>query len=168
MRRNFKIIAFVFAIALSLASCKPLHEQISINDYSLDNLGSISVGLTQLSVGADLNVDADNASCYDIVLKKLYAQIYSKNGKLFATVTLDAKKDIGKPTLKRRSSQLVDIPLQIEFESPLSALALADLDAFVKRGYTVNYDCTLKAGIFQKRFKEEDVPLEQLVKMLEK
>lgn len=170
MSKFFKISVFVFAIVLGLASCTPIQEQIEIKGCELTSLESVSLGLGQVSFGTVLLVDASNASSRDISVARLYAQIYSRSGKEVATVTYSSQKGEALPTLHRRSEESVEIPLEVIFDNPLSALSLAamSIEDYGSKGYTVSYDCTLKSGCIRKRFKEEKVPIENLVKMLDK
>ena len=87
-----------------------------------------------------------------------------------ATIELGCEKGDPKPTLHRRSSEVVSVPLLVGFDSPLSIITLStmSLDDFAEKGYTVTYDATLKAGLMSKRFRDEKVPVEQLVKMFER
>lgn len=170
MKKIFKISVFVFAIALVLASCKPVREQVEIKGCELESLEGVSLGLGQVSFNTLLKLDASNASGRDISLARLYATIFTKSGKEVATVTYSGQKGDPLPTLSRRSEQAVDIPLEVVFDNPLSAITLAamSLDDYAAKGYTVSYDCTLKSGCIKKRFKGEKVPVETIVKMLDK
>ena len=53
-----KKILVIAAFMLSLVACKPISEQININDWSLDNPDNLSLGLTQL--GFDVRDFGDN------------------------------------------------------------------------------------------------------------
>ena len=170
MKRFFKISALVLLIAFATVACKPLSEQIEINKCELASLDNVHLGAGQLSLGTNLKLEADNSSCRDITLQKLSARIYSKGGKEVAQVIFDGKKGEDKPTLHRRSSEEVEIPLEITFDNPLSALSLAAMTLvdYGEKGYTVSYDCTIGAGCFRKKFSGTKVPIEDFVKMLEK
>ena len=165
--RKFLAIALV---VISLAACKPISEQINIHDYSIEKLDNVSLGLSQLSLDTNLMLEADNNSAYDLSLTKLFAELYNKSDKKVATVTLATKKGEAKPTLHRRTSEEVAVPLKVDFANPLSAITLVamSLEEYGERGYTVDYDLTLKAGCFKKRFQGHDVPVKELVKMLQK
>ena len=160
----------IAALVLSLVACKPISEQININDWSLESADNLSLGLTQLGFDTNLVLEADNNSSMDIRLTKLYAELYNKSDKLVATVELAKAKGETLPVLHRRSSETVAIPLRMNFENPLSILTLAamSLDDYSEKGYSVTYDCTLKAGCFGKRLQETKVPLATLKKMFEK
>lgn len=164
-----KILA-IAALMLSLVACKPISEQININDWSLDSADNLSLGLTQLGFDTNLVLEADNNSAMDIRLTKLYAELYNKSDKLVATIELDKTRGETLPVLHRHSSETVAIPLSINFENPLSILTMAamSLDDYSEKGYSVTYDCTLKAGCFSKRLQEVKVPLATLKKMFEK
>ena len=170
MKRFFKISAIGFLIAFATMSCTPLSEQIEINRCELASLDNVSLGSGQLSLGTNLKLEADNSSCRDITLQKLSARIYSKGGKEVAQVVFNAEKGEPKPTLHRRSSEEVLIPVEITFDNPLSALSLAamTLADYGEKGYTVSYDCTIGTGLFGKKFSGTKVPIEDFVKMLEK
>ena len=170
MKKFFKISVLVFTIALLTASCKPLEEQIAINGCELESLESVSLEAGLMTFGTVLTLDAANTSCSDISLKKLNATILSKSGKEVATVTFSGKKGEKNPTLHHRSSEAVAVPLTVSFDNPLSALSLASmaLEDYGKKGYTVNYDCTLRAGCLAKRFVGNNVPIEEIVKMFDK
>ena len=60
--------------------------------------------------------------------------------------------------------------LKMNFENPLSILTLAamSIDDYSDKGYSVTYDCTLKAGCFSKRLQDTKVPIATLKKMFEK
>ncbi len=165
-----KKILVIAALVLSLVACKPISEQININDWSLESADNLSLGLTQLGFDTNLVLEADNNSSMDIRLTKLYAELYNKSDKLVATVELAREKGETLPVLHRRSSETVAIPLRMNFENPLSILTLAamSLDDYSEKGYSVTYDCTLKAGCFGKRLQETKVPLATLKKMFEK
>lgn len=153
-----------------MVSCKPIQEQINIHDWSLESLDGVSLAQKQLKLGTSLTLDADNASCQDISISKLFAEIFNKNGKRVATIELAGEKDSSNPTLHRRTSEKVNVPLLVGFDNPLSAITLASMsvEEYAEKGYTVTYDCTLKAGIFSKRFRDEKVPVATLVKMFER
>ncbi len=165
-----KKILVIAALVLSLVACKPISEQININDWSLESADNLSLGLTQLGFDTNLVLEADNNSSMDIRLTKLYAELYNRSDKLVATVELATAKGETLPVLHRRSSETVAIPLRMNFENPLSILTLAamSLDDYSEKGYSVTYDCTLKAGCFGKRLQETKVPLATLKKMFEK
>lgn len=165
--RKFLAIALVL---FSLVACKPINEQINVHDYSFEGLDNIAGGLTQFSMDTNLLLEADNNSGMDIVLTKFEAEVYNKNDKKVATLDLATKKGETKPTLHRKTSEKVAVPLTVDFDSPLSALTLLamSLDDFSNKGYTVDYDLTLKAGCFKRRFQGHAVPVESLVKMLQK
>ena len=165
-----KKILVIAALVLSLVGCKPISEQININDWSLESADNLSLGLTQLGFDTNLVLEADNNSSMDIRLTKLYAELYNKSDKLVATVELAKAKGETLPVLHRRSSETVAIPLRMNFENPLSILTLAamSLDDYSEKGYSVTYDCTLRAGCFGKRLQETKVPLATLKKMFEK
>lgn len=165
-----KKILVIAALVLSLVACKPLSEQVVINDWSLDNPDNLSLGLTQLGFDTDLVIEADNNSSMDIRLAKLYAELYNKSDKLVATIELAREKGETLPVLHRRSSEAVAIPLRMNFENPLSILTLAamSIDDYSEKGYSVSYDCTLKAGCLKKRLQDEKVPVAKLKKMLDK
>ena len=165
-----KRILAILALALALVSCKPIQEQINIHDWSLASLDGVSLAQKQLKLGTSLTLDADNASCQDISITKLYAEIFNKNGKRVATVELGGEKGDPNPTLHRRTSEKVTVPLLVGFDNPLSAITLAamSMEEYAEKGYTVTYDCTLKAGLFAKRFRDENVPAATLVKMFER
>ncbi len=164
--RNFLAIVLVL---FSLSACKPLSEQINVNDYSLENVGNVALGLSQLSADANLLIDADNASGMDITLSDLTAELYTKSGKKVATVGLATGIGRDKPILHRRTSEQVKVPLKIDFDSPLSAITLLAMSMkdYGEKGYTVDYDLTLKAGIFKKRFRQDSIPVKDLVKTLQ-
>ena len=170
MKKFFIISVFVFTIVLVMASCTPLSEQIEIDGCEMASLESVNLGGGRMTFGTILTLSASNASGQDISLAKLDAEVFSKSGKSVATVTFGGKKGEARPTLHRRSAEDVQIPLDITFDNPLSALSLAamTLEDYGTKGYTVSYDCTLKAGCLSKRFKESNVPIENLVKMLDK
>lgn len=153
-----------------MVSCKPIQEQINIHDWSLESLDGVSLAQKQLKLGTSLTLDADNASCQDISISKLFAEIFNKNGKRVATIELAGEKGSSNPTLHRRTSEKVNVPLLVGFDNPLSAITLASMsvEEYAEKGYTVTYDCTLKAGIFSKRFRDEKVPVATLVKMFER
>ena len=169
MKKIFKISLFVFAIALAVA-CKPLSEQIEINGCELESFDGLSLGAGQLNLGTTLQVDGSNSSCRDISLSKFSAEIFSKSGKRVATVTYPKKKGEKLPTLHRRSTESVSIPLQVSFDNPLSALSLASmtLDDYSEKGYTVSYDCTFRSGCLQKRFTADKVPMAELSSVFDK
>ena len=166
MKRFFAIIL----VAAALVSCKPLQEQITVNDCNLESLDNVSLGNNQLKLGTSLTIDANNESCRNISVTKLYAELFNKNGKRVATIELACAKGDPKPTLHRRSSEVVSVPLLVGFDNPLSAITLAAMspEDFAEKGYKVTYDATLKAGLMSKRFRDEKVPVEQLVKMFER
>ena len=166
MKRFFAIILVVAA----LVSCKPLEEQITVNDCNLESLDNVSIAQSQLKLGTSLTIDAENESCQNISVTKLYAELFNKNEKRVATIELAGEKGDPKPTLHSRSSEKVSVPLLIGFDSPLSVITLStmSLDDYAEKGYTVTYDCTLTAGIVSKRFRDEKVPVARLVKMLER
>lgn len=160
----------IILVALALASCKPIQEQINVNDWSIESLDGLSLAQKQLKLGTSLTLDADNASCQDISISKLFAEVFNKNGKRVATIELGGEKGDPNPTLHRRTSEKVTVPLLVGFDNPLSAITLASMsiEEYAEKGYTVTYDCTLKAGIFCKRFRDANVPVATLVKMFEK
>ena len=170
MRKVFKISLLVFAIVLVLASCKPIQEQIEIKGCELESLESVNLGLGQVTFDTVLKLDAENTSCRDISLARLYARIFTKSGKEVATVTYSGKKGEPKPTLHRRSEESVSIPLELVFDNPLSAISLAamSLEDYGTKGYTVSYDCTVASGLFRKRFTADKQPIENLVKMFDR
>ena len=166
MKRFFAIIL----VAAALVSCKPLQEQITVNDCNLEGLDNVSLASKQLKLGTSLTIDAENESCQNISVTKLYAELFNKNDKRVATIELGCEKGNPKPTLHRRSSEKVSVPLLVGFDSPLSVITLGtmSLDDFAEKGYTVTYDATLKAGLVSKRFRDTKVPVAHLVKMLER
>lgn len=170
MKKFFKISILVIVIAIAAVACKPVSEQIEVTGCEMESLESVRLGAGQLIFGTVLTLDASNASAMDITLKKLNAHVYSKSGKSVAAVKFDGKKNKIKPVLHRHSEEQVQIPLEVSFDNPLSALSLASmaLEDYGSKGYTVSYDCTLKAGCFSKRFHEGNVPVEKLVKMIDK
>ena len=125
-----KKILVIAAFMLSLVACKPISEQININDWSLDNPDNLSVGLTQLGFDTNLLLEADNNSAMDIRLTKLYAELYNRSDKLVATVELAKAKGETLPVLHKRSSETVAVPLKMNFENPLSILTLAGKNIF--------------------------------------
>lgn len=166
MKRVFAIIVLAFAFV----ACTPIQEQITVNDYSLESLENVFLAQKQLQMGTSLMVDADNASCLNITLAELNAELFNRSGKRVATVTLDTRKGEKKPTLHRKSSEQVTIPLLVGLDNPLSAITLASMspDDFAEKGYTLDYDCTFRAGLFSKRMHDTKVPVDQLVKMLQR
>lgn len=165
MKRFLAIALIVF----SFVACKPIDEQINIHDYTLENPNNVALGLSQLSLDTKLLLDADNNSGLNIVLTDLSASLFNKNGKKVADIALGTKKGEKKPTLHRKTSEQVEIPLKVDFDNPLSALTLLamSVDDFGEKGYTVDYDLTLKAGCLKKRFSENEVPVKELVKKLQ-
>lgn len=163
MKKFFAIVA----LALAFASCTPIQEQITVNDFSLESLENVFLAQKQLQMGTCLLVDATNESCWDITLAALNADLFSRNGKRVGTLTLDTRKGEKKPCLHHKTNEQVVIPLLVGLDNPLSAITLAamSLDDFAEKGYTVDYDCTFRAGIFSKRMHAEKVPVDQLTKM---
>ena len=170
MRKIFKISVFVFAIVLATVACKPIEEQVEIYGCEMESLESVNLGAGRLTFGTILTLDAKNASCSDITLSKLDAKVYTRSGKNVATLQYKHRKGAVRPTLHHRSEESVNVPLSVSFDNPLSALTLAamTLDDYASKGYTVSYDCTLRAGLMAKRFRETNVPIDNLVKMLDK
>ena len=166
MKRFFAIALLV----LSLSACKPISEQIVVRDYSLDKPGNVALGLSQLSLESALLLEADNFSGMNVTLKAFEAELYNKSDKKVADISLATKRGESKPVLHRKSSETVSVPLRVDFDNPLSAITLVamSLEDFGEKGYTVDYDCTLKAGCLKKRFQGHKVPVETLIKMLER
>ena len=166
MRKFLAIVLFVF----SLVACKPLSEQINVHDYSLENVDNVALGLSQISADANLLIEADNSSNMDITLSDLSAELYTRSGKKVATVGLATKRGEAKPVLHRKTSEQVTVPLKIDFDSPLSAITLLamSMQDYGEKGYTVDYDLTLRAGCFKKRFQQDSVPVRELVNKLQK
>ena len=168
MRRFLSII--IVAVALVVAACTPLSEQVEVTGCEIDHLESVSLTPGQISLGTTLSLYGRNDSCRDISLKKLSAEVFSKSGKRVATVTYAAKKGEARPTLHRHSQETAEIPLLVCFDNPLSAISLAamTMDDYGEKGYVVSYDCTIMAGCLSKRFTADRVPIEDLAKQLDK
>lgn len=170
MSKFFKIAAIVFTIALMGVSCTPISEKIAINGCDIEGLESVSLGAGQLNLGTELIVDASNSSALDVSLADFGAEIFSRSGKRVGTVTYVPEKGQKNPTLPRRSEALVHIPLKVSFDNPLSALSLASMTFgdYGDKGYTVSYNCKLKAGLVSKRFKADKVPIADLAKAFDR
>ena len=166
MKRFFVILLLVAAFA----ACTPIQEQIKVNDCTLAGLDNLSLEQKQIQVSGSLMLDAENASCSDITLKAFGAELFNRSGKRVATLVLDTHKGEKKPVLHHKSGEQIIIPLKVGFDNPLSAIALAamGLEDYATKGYTVDYDCTVCAGCFPKRLKGSKVPVEELLKMLER
>ena len=166
MKRIFAILL----VAAAFAACTPIQEQVRVNDCTLANLDNLSLAQKQIQVGGSLLIDAENDSGSDITLTALKAELYNRSGKRVATLALATPKGEKKPVLKRKSAAQVTVPLLVGFDNPLSAIALAamDLGDYAEKGYTVDYDCTLRAGCLKKRFRDTKVPVEQLIMMFDK
>ena len=168
MGRKLNIL-FV-AIALLAAACTPLSEQVEVTGCDIESLESVSLASGQISLGTTLSLDGRNDSCRDLSLVKLYAEVFSRSGKRVAIVSFEAEKGEKRPTLHRHSTETVEIPLLVSFDNPLSALSFAamTIEEYGEKGYTLSYDCTLKAGCLKKRFTEDKVPVEYLAKQFDR
>lgn len=166
MKRYFALALLLF----SLAACTPLSEQVSVSGCRLESVDNLSMGMGELSVGAFLVVDAENSSSRDISLSEFSAEIFSKSDKKLATITLAAENGAQKPTLPRKSSGEVRLPLQIEFDNPITAITMAamSLQDYGSKGFTVSYDCTFTSGLIKKHFSAEKVPADEMINMFSK
>ena len=160
----------ILLVAFSLAACKPLNEQINVHDYSLEKVDNVALGLSQLSADANLLIEVDNNSGLDITLSDLAAEVYTRSGKKVATVGLATRIGKARPVIHRKTSEEVEVPLKIDFDSPLSAITLLamSMQEYGEKGYTVDYDLTLKAGCIKKRFREDNVPVKELLNRLQR
>lgn len=163
MKRYFALALLIF----SLAACTPLSEQVSVGDCRLESVDRLSMGLSELSLETFLVVDAQNSSNRDITLSEFSAEVFSKSDKKLATVTLAGET---KPVLPRKSDGEVQIPLQIEFDNPITAITMAamSIEDYGKKGFTMSYGCTLSSGLFKKRFSGEKVPAGEVINMFSK
>lgn len=150
--------------ALLTCGCKGGGDIVKVDGYSIGKLSSTTVSLDGVSAELPIELALTNASSMKITLKHLDAHLYNKKDKEVAWCRL---KDGEFPSLKPGRDTIV-VPLMVYGASPIALISMAASFKNNMSDYAISYNAKIRASIFTKKYKEEKVPVEDLIEKAQK
>lgn len=161
MKRFFRHTAFLLLIALAalgLSSCEKGQREKRERPDKLEIVSLDKVSGNILD-GLKATMTIKNNTTYNLTIPAAEAFL-QYNGRKIGRLAID-----GEIVLPRRCATQVEIPIRVTVSNVMSALsAFKLLSQGEYKGFTVNYNATIKTRTLKIELKDENVTLEEMAK----